>query len=373
MDVDDRSGLVHTALAGAPLGPRGVRSSGQGRVTTVAGTEIAWTEQGAGEAIVLLHGIGDSGRTWARVAPALAARYRVLVPDLPGHGLSGRPDAPYTLAWFATVLAAWMMHIGLRRAHLVGHSFGGGVAQWLLLHHREQVDRLAHVAAGGLGREVAFGLRLAAIPFPERFCTPAAMRLSTLLGRLASRKAFGYPGLAEIWESARLNGIDGTGRAFCRTVRGVIDLSGQFMQTRAGVEGVPTLPPIALFWGAEDRIIPVGHGRLALTLFDGATLEVFAGCGHYPHLQEPARFAAELLSFLDDAQRAPARLSASARPAVGALLSPAASSPDDVGPSARLNRGLPVEESPPATSSDAPPHGAHAISARVPRADAPSP
>lgn len=332
MDVIDRLGHGGTALADphpvSRRGPGSARISQRSHVTAVAGTEIAWTEQGRGEAIILLHGIGDSGRTWVRVAPLLAEHYRVLVPDLPGHGRSGRPDAPYTLAWFADVLAAWMMRIGLRRAHVVGHSFGGGVAQWLLIEHRAQVDRLALVAAGGLGREVTFGLRLAAIPFPERFCTPAAMWLSTLLGLLASRKILGYPGLAEIRESARLNGMEGTGRAFCRTVRGVIDTSGQHMQTRAGVGSVPTLPPIALFWGAEDRIIPVDHGRLALTLFRGATLDVYPRCGHYPHLQEAARFAAELLSFLADDQRAPARLCPSARPMVACL--PAQASGDPV-------------------------------------------
>jgi pimeloyl-ACP methyl ester carboxylesterase len=283
---------------------RAPRSDGQqSHVAHVAGTHVAWSERGTGEALVLLHGIGDSQRTWRRVAPALALHYRVLMPDLPGHGLSGRPDAPYTLPWFAGVIADWMTGLGVPRAHVVGHSFGGGVAQWLLLDHRSRVDRLALIAAGGLGREVGFGLRLAAIPFPERLVTPASMWLGTMLGLLLSRRTVGSPTLAEVSTLARQNGLRGTGRAFCRTIRGVIDVFGQYMQTRPSVGALGSLPPIALFWGEADRIIPVGHGRLALEWLRGATLEVFPGCGHFPHLEEPERLAEGVLAFLKDRPR----------------------------------------------------------------------
>lgn len=280
-------------------------------VTTVKGTQVAWTERGDGEDLVLLHGVGDSHRTWRCLAPILAEQYRVLMPDLPGHGLSGRPDAPYTLAWFAEVVSDWMSEIGVRRAHVLGHSFGGGVAQWLLLDHRDRVDRLGLIAAGGLGREIGLGVRLAALPFPEQLCTPTAMWLGTLLGVLLSRETFGNPSLSAIREIARLNGMKGTGRAFCRTIRSVVDLSGQFMQTSNGIGSVPRLPPIALFWGAEDRVIPVDHGRAALGMLEGATLDVFPRCGHYPHLQHPERVAAEVLAFLGDQRRAPAQFSLS--------------------------------------------------------------
>src|SRR5690242_13215068 len=93
----------------------------------VAGTDVHWTEAGDGRPLVLLHGLADCHRTWHRVVPALAQSRRVLVPDLPGHGLSGRPDAPYTLDWHANVIGSWLASLGLEKVDVVGHSFGGGV------------------------------------------------------------------------------------------------------------------------------------------------------------------------------------------------------------------------------------------------------
>lgn len=86
------------------------------------------------------------------------------MPDLAGHGYSGRPDAPYTLSWHARILIQWMRKLSMPRAHVAGHSYGGGVAQWMLLEDRKRVRRLALVCSGGLGREVAVGMRLASFP-----------------------------------------------------------------------------------------------------------------------------------------------------------------------------------------------------------------
>jgi pimeloyl-ACP methyl ester carboxylesterase len=101
---------------------------GQSHKTNVHCISIAWSEMGAGEPLILIHGFQDTHRVWAKVAPLLAHDFRVLMPDLPGSGLSDRPDAPYTLTWYARMVIAWMDAIGLSHAHICGHSFGGGIA-----------------------------------------------------------------------------------------------------------------------------------------------------------------------------------------------------------------------------------------------------
>ncbi len=132
----------------------------------IEGCELHWAELGEGPPLVLLHGLCDSHRTWLKAAPILARNHRVLMLDLAGHGLSERPDASYSLEWHARLVGAWLEALGLEGVDLVGHSYGGGIALWMmLLEHRARIRKLALVAAGGLGRDVSLALRLASIPY----------------------------------------------------------------------------------------------------------------------------------------------------------------------------------------------------------------
>lgn len=281
---------------------------GQAHETDADGTSIAWGEMGAGYPLVLLHGFQESHRTWRRVAPSLAASFRVLMPDLPGHGLSGRPDAPYTLTWYALTISAWMHAIGVARAHVCGHSFGGGIAQWMLLDHRQRVNRLALVAPGGLGREAGMGLRFTTLPVLGRALTPFVIRyfLPFVVGHAA--ETFGHVEPEEVEQAAEMNRIPGTDRAFQRSVEGVINIFGQHVRTIDRVREIASLPPIALFWGEDDPIIPVRHGRDAFETSTGVTLTTYPGSGHFPHLDLPFEFARDLKAFLSDPDRPPVRV-----------------------------------------------------------------
>ena len=277
-------------------------SIGTSHQTAVEDTFIAWSEMGSGPPLVLLHGIADSRRTWRRAAPLLARGFRVLMPDLPGHGWSGRPDASYTLGWYARMVAGWMDAIGLARAHICGHSFGGGVAQWMLLENRARVERLALAASGGLGREVTPALRLATFPLFGPLLTPPVMWLGVLLAPRLFPAQLGHMEPAEARLLVRMSRVRGTARAFRRTLASVINLSGQYMQTIQRAHEV-TLPAIALFWGAEDPIIPVHHGTGLLDRFTGVTLTTYSGCGHFLQLERPGAFARDLGAFLSDPVR----------------------------------------------------------------------
>jgi len=118
------------------------------RFARVEGVRLHWAELGDSPGqppLVLLHGLNDCYRTWKRLAPRLARDRRVLMPDLPGHGLSARPDASYELRWYAHVMTHWLGVAGVRRGDVVGHSFGGGVAQMMLLQCPERIRRLVLV------------------------------------------------------------------------------------------------------------------------------------------------------------------------------------------------------------------------------------
>lgn len=280
---------------------------GTGHETPVMGTTITWGEMGSGEPLVLIHGIQDSHRAWRRAAPFLAQRFRVLMPDLPGHGFSGRPDAPYTLTWYAQVVAAWMEKIGIKKGHLCGHSFGGGVAQWMVLEHRDRIDRLALVSAGGLGRQVSMSMRFATFPVLGAKITPLVLRHILPMVLKHSSEIFGHMEPEEQERFVRMIRIPGTDRAFQRSLEGVINIFGQYMQTIQRAGEVPDMPSVGIFWGSKDPIIPIAHGKNAALNADNITLTIYKGCGHYPQLDAPERFSRDLTEFLCDPNRPHAR------------------------------------------------------------------
>ena len=269
--------------------------------TSVLGTTIFHEEAGQGRPLVLLHGLNDSHRTWRKVLPELAKTRRVLVPDLPGCGLSGRPDACYSLDWQARVMNAWLDALGMESVDLVGHSYGGGVAQYMLLFNAARIRRLALVASGGLGRQVAFELRLASLPrvvelFGQPFMGPVAAR--------ALRAVGGVIGEEEARWVTEVNCRPGTARAFARTVRDVIDWRGQsgtssIVRTScATCRRSRSLGTIA--YPAEPRAPPP-------RTYDGRAAPTFEGCGHFPHRECPEAFVRSLVRFLDDPEASPVR------------------------------------------------------------------
>ncbi len=276
-----------------------------GSSVRVQDVDVHWVELGQGRPLVLLHGLCDSHRTWSTVAPGLARSRRVLMPDLAGHGESSRPDATYALDWHVGIVVGWLDALDLDEVDLVGHSYGGGVAQWMLLAHRRRIRRLGLVASGGLGREVGLALRFASFPFVvERFGQPFMARGTTM----ALNAAGGAYSADEIAVLSRMNAIAGTSRAFSRSVRDVINWRGQHRHFLDRAREVRDLPPVALFWGEADTLIPVQHAIDAAFLMEGVTLTRFLGCGHFPHRQEPERFVAALEEFLDTPGHAGAHL-----------------------------------------------------------------
>jgi pimeloyl-ACP methyl ester carboxylesterase len=266
------------------------------------GQRVAYHLHGAGPAIVLVHGITSSSRTWRSVVEPLAEGHTVLAPDLLGHGRSAKPRGDYSLGAYASGLRDLLAVLRIPRATVVGHSLGGGIAMQFAYQFPERVERLVLVDSGGLGEEVSLALRAATLPGAEVVMpflfTPVSRAVgrtaSKVLGRVGLRANANVRGLAE--------GLDSLGdgdarRAFVHTARSVIDPRGQRIDARDRLylsEGVPTL----LIWGERDRIIPLAHGVRAHELMPHSRLEVFPGAGHFPFNDDPERFAGVLGDFI---------------------------------------------------------------------------
>jgi len=272
------------------------------------GHPVTYRRMGEGPAIVLIHGISSSSRTWRSVMPALARRHTVIAPDLLGHGGSAKPRGDYSLGAYASGVRDLLALLGIRRVTVVGHSLGGGIAMQFAYQFPERLERLVLVDSGGLGNEVNPVLRAATLPGAEyvmpllfnEHARSLGRAIGAALGKVGIRGSADVRGLAE--------GVDSLAdaearRAFVHTARSVIDPLGQRVDARDRLylsENVPTL----LVWGRQDRIIPMGHGEDAHALMPHSRLEIFDRAGHFPFNDDPARFVALIEDFVAETEPA---------------------------------------------------------------------
>ncbi|MFN0093383.1 MAG: alpha/beta fold hydrolase [Dehalococcoidia bacterium] len=101
-----------------------------------------YEEQGSGEPLLMIMGLGGDLQAWLRVAPVLARHYRVITYDNRGAGRSSSPDKPYSIAGMANDAAALLDALGIEKAHVLGFSMGGYIAQELALQHPRKVEKL---------------------------------------------------------------------------------------------------------------------------------------------------------------------------------------------------------------------------------------
>jgi pimeloyl-ACP methyl ester carboxylesterase len=189
---------------------------------------------------------------------------------------------------------------------VIGHSFGGGLAQMLLFTHGARIERLALVASGGLGPEVSLGLRLWSIADLSDRVTQSFLAPST---RLAIASLLPGADPEDVDFLSWMNAMPGSARALSRTVRAVVGWRGQKHQfADRAHEMVHPLPRVALFWGGQDNIVPVEHGAEMASRFEHVKLTRFEGCGHFPHQEQPEAFAAALAEFLEAPALEPAVL-----------------------------------------------------------------
>jgi pimeloyl-ACP methyl ester carboxylesterase len=263
------------------------------------GERIAYLDEGSGEAIVLLHGLAGSSDTWRSLIGPLSRKYRVVAPDLLGHGNSTKPRTDYSLGALSVLIRDVLDELGITRATFVGHSLGGGIAMQFVYQHPDYVQRLVLINSGGLGPDVGMLLRLASLPGAELVLPIiAAKRLLAPGERVWSlmRKAgIESPRGQEMWRHYRSLSDGPTRQAFLRTVRGVIDHRGQAVSALNRLNTRMDFPVMAI-WGERDAMIPVAHAYAAQQIRPDVRVEVLTDVGHFPHAERPT----EVAELIDD-------------------------------------------------------------------------
>ena len=267
------------------------------RTAEVKDVRLRYYVGGQGPPLILVHGLAGAASNWVELAPRLVRRFRLLVPDLPGHAGSTPLPAAATLDPYADRLARLALLEGMERAAVVGHSMGGLVGVRLALNFPEHVRALVLTAAAGIRSST---------PEAERFLTLAALlrpsrrysrhRNAIARSRVLRNLVFGYFGASDpaaMTDSA----VDGF-------LAGLGVHSDTPSARRALVQDDPRLDlervrcPVFLLWGARDNQIRVQDAfEYARRL--RAPLRLIADCGHLLIGERPDACADAIEGFLD--------------------------------------------------------------------------
>jgi 3-oxoadipate enol-lactonase len=255
-----------------------------------AGVAIAFETHGHGAPLLLIQGLGYGGRGWGPAVAQLAESFLVVSFDNRGFGASDTPPGPYTVAQLASDAAAVLAAAGIDRAHVMGASLGGMIAQELALSAPERVERLVLVSTTPGG--------IASYPMPA------------VTARLMLEAAALDPDVALRRFVENALGADGAGRA--ELVERILayrranppDPGGWQAQAAAGAtfdafDRVASIPAETLVvHGTEDAVVDPRNARLLAERIPHARLELLEGCGHLPFWEEPERLCGLVRNFL---------------------------------------------------------------------------
>jgi pyruvate dehydrogenase E2 component (dihydrolipoamide acetyltransferase) len=239
---------------------------------------------GGSPKIVFIHGLGGSQSTWQVLLGELVERYRVTAIDLPGHGASDKsaPDtADYSLEGLTGAVAEAIVALKAGPAVIAGHSLGGAVTMQLALEHPELVTGLVLINSAGLGREISNEL------LDLMAGEPGSATARGLLQLFFEDQALVLDRGVE--EMAGTQTAEGAWAAQQAVAEAAFDRSGQRLDLldRHG----QIAQPVAVVWGAKDRVIPVDHAYTAVATFSDVTLRVFPELGHVPQVENAAAVA----------------------------------------------------------------------------------
>lgn len=277
------------------------------RYLILHGNRVAYLDEGAGpETLLLIHGIAGSSLAWEPLMAYLTESYRVVAPDLLGHGASDKPRADYSLGAFAVWLRDFLDALGIDAVTVVGHSLGGGIAMQFVHQHRPYCRRLVLINSGGFGPDVGVLLRILSAPgaglllpiFGSESMARAAKRLQAPFTRAQSDAMPGRSPDADPSRDASAWSSPAARQAFLRTLRSVVDPRGQAVSALHALRSATGLPTLFIA-GAQDRIIPPAHAGVAHAEAPGSRLHIIDDAGHEPQVERPDVVAAVIREFID--------------------------------------------------------------------------
>jgi pimeloyl-ACP methyl ester carboxylesterase len=258
----------------------------------VNGVEMAYELRGNGDPVVMIHGAQGDQTMFSNMAAMFANRFRVLTFDQRGSGLSEKPDMEYSIALLADDTAALMDYVGITRAHVIGVSMGGTVAQELALRHADKVRSLVLgcTTAGG-SKSVRIGGDHVAAAYSTRPMT--AEERGRALAEAAFTKGYieQHPEIiGSMVEARRQRPIDNV----------ALDHRMRAIFKHDAYDRLPRIScPTLVITGKDDALVPWENSKIITDQIPGAKLVLLEPAGHCFWLEQPARSNEEIMRFIE--------------------------------------------------------------------------
>lgn len=265
----------------------------------IGGDEISYLESGTGAPLLLIHGLGHSSVAWLRSFPRLEEHFRVIAPDLPGHGRSAAPAAPYDPPYFSDFVSTFVSTLGLDRVDAAGNSLGGLTLLLAALDQPQNFRRLVLVDPLGFTRPPAPPLdeaMLAIIGLWLSFPRTRALIRAGYAMSFFDAKRLDDESVNEI--VARLGDVPRL-RAARRTVSELFHYSKRLAALHERLADLAS--PMLVVWGKNDPVLPSKDAQVARRVLRAPRIEVLERCGHFPHIEQSEAFCALVLEFLSTA------------------------------------------------------------------------
>lgn len=264
----------------------------QRTVVAADGTVISWTEYGSGPPVLLIMGLGADGSVWERHVDHLRHSFRCIAVDNRGTGASDSPPGPYSTALMAADCISVLDAAQIERAHVVGISMGGAIAQQLALNHPERVDRLVLTASWGRRN-----------PYIEDAFTELRELRATVEPRAFARRL-----QLLIWSPEAYSRQSSDLRAEQAVAEPALDLAAFQAQCDACVghdlgeslRGIRAQTLVTA--GGVDAFTPLGAARALHAAIPQAQLEVFPDGGHAHHWEFLTEYNHLIERFLHDSR-----------------------------------------------------------------------
>jgi pyruvate dehydrogenase E2 component (dihydrolipoamide acetyltransferase) len=243
----------------------------------VDGIRVRYASRGGDDAnrpaVLFIHGFGGDLDNWLFNLDALAEKNRVFALDLPGHGQSTPKVPGTTLAELAGFVGKFMDAVSIDRAHLVGHSMGGGIAAQMAVDQPSRVQSVSLISPAGFGDEVNNAYTEGFVTAESRRELKPVVELLFANPDLVSRQM-----LDDLLKYKRLDGVSDA----LTSLNGGLFAGGR-QSAQPGGKLAATGKPVLVIWGEKDQIIPAAHAKHAP---EGATVRIFDDAGHMSQMEK---------------------------------------------------------------------------------------